>query len=153
MAKPRGVDATLNRLWALRREPAAESHVAELRQALGHASSLVVETAANIAGDRGLAELGEDSAAAFERFMIEPTETDPRCRAKNAIAEALNKIDYQREGVFLRGVRHFQEKPPPPPPEVDDPAALLRAQSALGLARLLYPGVVLLLAELFFDKA
>jgi HEAT repeat protein len=150
MPKPRGVDSKLDRLRALRRESAADGHVAELRQALEGAWNLVAEAAASIAGERGLSDLAADLVAAFDRFMIDPIETDPRCRAKIAIVEALNKIDDQHEGVFLRGLRHFQEAGRP---NEDDPAAPLRGHSALGLARIRYPGVVLLLVDLFFDSA
>jgi HEAT repeat protein len=150
MAKPRGVDAKLNRLWALRREPAAAGDVAELRQALSDRSSVVVEAAASIVGDRGLSELADDLAAAFDRFMVDPIETDPKCRAKNALVDALNKIDYPRDDVFLRGLHHTQEHGPP---GQDDPAAPLRGRSALGLARISHPGAVLLFVELFFDPA
>ncbi len=150
MAKSRGVDAKLNRLRELRREPAADGHVAELRKALGDASNLVAEAAAAIVGERGLAALADDLVAAFERFMVEPTETDPRCRAKNAIVEALNKIEYEKDGVFVRGIGHFQEAGRPGD---DDPAAPLRGNSALALARIRSPGIVLMLADLFFDSA
>lgn len=150
MAKSRGVDAKLSRLRELRREPSADGLVAALRQALGDASNLVAETAANIVSERALSDLTADLVAAFERFMVEPIERDPRCRAKIAIVEALNKVDYQREDVFLHGIGHFQEAGRP---GEDDPAAPLRGHSALGLARILYPGAVLLLTDLFFDKA
>src|SRR5258706_1143631 len=123
MAKSRGIDAKLNRLRALRREPATDAHVAELRQALGDASNLVAEAAASIVGERAVSELSADLVAAFDRFMMDPIETDPRCRAKIAIALALNKIDYQHEDVFLRGISHFQEAGRP---GEDDPAAQLR---------------------------
>src|SRR5262245_27761520 len=97
MAKARGVDAKLSRLRELRREPVADGHIAELRQALGDASSLVAEAAASTVGERDLSDLTADLVAAFDRFMIEPIDTDPRCRAKIAIVEALNKVDYQRD--------------------------------------------------------
>lgn len=150
MAKSRGLDGKLDRLRVLRRETPEDGHVAELRRALSDTSNLVVEAAADIVGERAMVELSADLVAAFDRFMIDPIDTDPRCRAKIAIVESLNKTDYQREDVFLRGVSHFQEAGRP---GEDDPAALLRGNAALGLARILYPGAVLLFTDLLFDKA
>ncbi len=150
MAKVRGVEAKLNRLRELRRDAAADGLARELRTFLSDASNLVVEAAASLVGERGLSELAADLAAAFERLMFDPIETDPRCRAKNAIVEALNKIEYERDEVFLRGIGHFQEAGRP---KEDDPAAPLRGHSALGLARIRPAGVALLLTDLFFDKA
>jgi len=69
---------------------------------------------------------------------------------KIAIVLALNKIDYQKDDVFLHGIRHFQE---PGRPNEDDPAAPLRGNAALGLVRIGYPGVVLLLTDLLVDPA
>jgi len=52
--------------------------------------------------------LADNLAAAFDRFMIDPEESDNLCRAKVAIVDALNAIDYPHEDVFLRGVQHVQ---------------------------------------------
>lgn len=150
MAKARGIDGRLVRLHALRREPAEAGHLAELRSALADASNLVVAEAATIVGERNLAQLASDLAAAFERFMIDPIETDPRCRAKIAIAEALNKVEYDKDDIFLRGIGHFQEAGRP---GEDDPAAPLRGISAFGLVRNNHPGVILRLTDLLSDSA
>ncbi len=111
MTKPRGVEAKLLRLRELRKEPGAVGAVEELRRALGDRSNLVVAEAASLVGEAKIAELAPELAAAFERFMAEPAESDKLCRAKIAIAEALDKIEYQRPQVFLRGIRHVQKEP------------------------------------------
>jgi HEAT repeat protein len=149
MAKPRSVDAKLARLQALRREPVAEGHVAEVRQALADRSSLVAAAAAEIAGERGLAELAADLVAAFDRFMIRPAETDRLCLAKIAVVEALNRIEYDGEEVFLRAIRHVQMEPRWGGEE--DAAAGLRAHAAFGLVRIAHPDVMILLADLLAD--
>src|SRR5262245_17374001 len=133
MAKTRGVEAKLARLSELRKEPLSPPLVAELRRALGDASNLVAAEAAEIAGALGLSELAGDLVAAFERFMVEPEESDKRCRAKIAIVEALNKIEYDRDDVFLRGIHHVQMEPVWGKSE--DSAGHLRGASAFGLVR------------------
>ena len=149
MAKVRGVDARLSRLQALRREATAPEHCAELRKALGDTSNLVAAEAAEIIGERLLSDLVPDLVAAFDRFMIDPEETDKLCRAKNAIVEALNKLEYEQEDVFLAGIRHVQLEPRWG--GSDDSAAPLRASAAFGLVRINYHDVLLLLADLLAD--
>src|SRR6516164_3455380 len=100
MAKSRSVDAKLTFLRALGRDTAAPEHLTQLRTALRDKSNLVVAAAAEIAGQRLLADLTPDLVAAFHRFMVEPSDTDKLCRAKFAITEALNKIDYDQKDIF-----------------------------------------------------
>jgi hypothetical protein len=149
MAKSRGVDAKLSRLRALAHETAADGLFTELRSAIGDKSNLVVAAAAEIAGERGLADLAPDLVAAFHRFLVEPAETDKLCRAKIAILEALNKIDHDEADVFLIGLRHVQWEPRFG--GMEDTAAPLRGRGAFGLVRMNHSDVVLLLADLLAD--
>jgi HEAT repeat protein len=149
MAKSRSVDAKLSRLQALSRETATHDHLLELRKALGDQSNLVVAAAAEIVGERILSDLGPDLVAAFDRFLIEPASHDKLCRAKIALMGALNKIEYDREDVFLSGLRHVQKEPRWGGEE--DTAAPLRGSAAFGLVRINHPDVVLLLADLLAD--
>jgi len=59
-----------------------------------------------------------------------------------------NRLPKRRR--FPPRIRHFQE---PGRPNEDDPAAPLRGNAALGLVRIGYPGVVLLLTDLLVDPA
>jgi HEAT repeat protein len=149
MAKARSVDAKLSRLRALRQENLEAEQFAELRQALADKSNLVAADAAEIVGVRSLPDLAPDLVAAFDRFMTDPAQTDKLCRAKIAIVEALDKIDYDKADVFLRGIRHVQVEPRWPKPE--DSAAPLRGASAFALVRINYPDVILLLVDLLTD--
>src|SRR5262245_61145946 len=92
MAKTRGVDVKLNRLRAIRTEPVTPALIAELRDLLADRSNFVVAGASEIVGERMLADLAPELVVAFERFLIDPAETDKTCRAKVAITEALNKV-------------------------------------------------------------
>jgi HEAT repeat protein len=149
MAKARGVDAKLSRLHALRHEPAKAEHQAELRTALADKPNLVVAEAAEIVGERLLADLAPDLVAAFDRFPDAP-EADKLCRAKCAIVEALNQIEYDGADVFLRAIRHVQMEPRWGGEE--DAAAPLRGSAAFALVRLKHPGVLVLLADLLADE-
>ena len=149
MSKPRGVEAKLSRLQALRKELGASQAVDELRTALADRSNLVVAEAAAIIGDAKIADLAAELTAAFDRLMENPTETDKLCRGKFAIAQALDKIEFDEPEVFLRGIRHVQMEPAWP--KAEDSAAPLRGQCAFALVRLGFRDVLLLLADLLAD--
>jgi len=149
MAKPRSVDAKLNRLRAIRKEEVTSALVAELRGLLGDKSNFVVGEGAEIVGERMLGELVPELVAAFQRFMIDPVETDKICRAKIAIVEALNKLEYDREEVFRTAVGHVQMEPRWG--GSDDTAAPLRAAAAFALVRIGPRDLMILLSDLLAD--
>jgi HEAT repeat protein len=149
MGKKRSVDAKLARLTALRKEPASSAVIAELCKFLGDASNFVAAEAAAIIGKAKLVDLAPDLAAAFDRFMIDPEETDKVCRAKIALVEALNQLDYDRPEIFLRAIRHVQYEPVWGGRQ--DTAASLRAAAAFGLVRLNHRDTLTLLADLLAD--
>jgi len=149
MPKPRGLEAKLSRLKALRHEPHAVEHVAELRTMLADKSNLVVADAAEVVGERLLKELESNLVAAFHRFMIEPEETDKLCAAKLAIIETLNKLEYDNEAIYRAAIQHVQLEPRWGGTE--DTAAALRGTAAFGLVRLHCRDVVWLLVELLND--
>ena len=129
-----------------RRPPSTSSNC---NKQLGDRSNLIVADAAEIVGERTLADLAPHLVAAFDRFMVDPEETDKLCRAKIAIVEALNKIEFDEEAVFLKGIRHVQMEPRWGGEE--DSAGPLRASAAFGLVRINYHDVVLLLTDLLTD--
>jgi hypothetical protein len=88
--KPRGSDAKLARLHALRNQLASAETTQELRRYLADASSLIVAEAARILKDQTASALAGDLVAAFDRLMIEPEESDKQCRAKIEIVAAAN---------------------------------------------------------------
>lgn len=149
MAKARGLEMKLARLRAIRQEDATPEHHAELRSLLADKSNFAVAEAAEIAGERQLITLAPDLVAAFQRFLIDPAETDKLCRAKLTIIEALNKLEYDDDEIFLTGFRHVQLEAAWGKPE--DTAGPLRGASAFGLVRIHYRGVAFLLAELLAD--
>jgi HEAT repeat protein len=148
--KPRGSDAKLARLYAMRNQPASSETTLELRRYLADASSFIVAEAARIIKERALPELVGDLLAAFDRLMIDPEESDKQCRAKIEIVDALNRLEHAEPDVFLRGLSHCQDRRFGQPGQ--DAAGALRAFCAFGLARINHPGVVLLLTELLLDS-
>lgn len=150
MAKTRGVDAKLARLQVLRKESVSPALVAELRKNLGDASNFVVADAAAIAGKVKLADLTPDLVAAFDRFMVDPEDTDKLCRAKLALIEALQQLDYEQPEPFLRAIRHVQFEPVWG--GTQDTAAALRGAGAFGLVRIGHRDILILLADLLADK-
>lgn len=151
MAKPRGVDGKLKRLYELRREAPAPEHSAELRKSLGENSSLIVAEAAQIAGKRALTDLAPDLVAAFDRFMIDPGESDQNCRAKIAIVDALNILEYDKEDVFLQALRYFQKQRSWDGTS-EDAAGPLRAGGEFGLLRINYFDLIHVLVDLLIDE-
>jgi len=148
--KTRGTEEKLTALRALRAQDVSPAIVADVRKALRDASNLVVAEAAEIVAAKHLAELVPDLVAAFDRFMIDPEETDKVCRAKTAITETLQKLEYSDADVFLHGIRHVQKEPAWGKPV--DTAVNLRANSAFALARIGYADLVVLLADLLLDE-
>lgn len=150
MPKGRSLNDKLARLRALRGDPTAPAALRELRAALADASNFVVADAAELVGTAHVAELAPELAAAFDHFMVRPLQRDKTCRAKTAIAEALNLLEYTGEEVFWRGARHVQ--PEPVWGGTQDTAAGLRATCAFALVRNRAHGVMPFLVELLTDS-
>jgi HEAT repeat protein len=149
ITKARSLEAKLARLRQLRSEPLSPELSQELQSALCDRSSFVVAEAAEAIGHFALADLAPDLAAAFERFLIDPIKTDKLCRAKIAIAQTLDKLEYLRPDIFLQGIRHVQ--PEPVWGGEQDSAAPLRGACAFALVRIGHPGVLNLLVDLLTD--
>jgi hypothetical protein len=112
----------------------------DLRPYLADKAGIVAAAAAKIAGDAGLRDLERELEAAFARFLVDPVKTDPGCRAKLAVAEALRKLEAHAFDVFLRGIVHKQPEPTFGPPidtagplRVCCAAALLESRHSLAL--------------------
>ncbi|MGV0025898.1 hypothetical protein [Phormidesmis priestleyi] len=148
-AKSRKLEETLALLTPVRTDPTSEEAIVTLHQVLNSKSAIAVSQAAKIIGEAELYSLIPALVAAFDRFSINPTETDPSCQAKFRIAEALYRLSYSDEALFLQGIRHVQME------SVwggkQDTAANLRGVCALGLVKMNYPHVLSELADLLAD--
>lgn len=133
MAGRESLDDKLAAIRELRGQTLSPEQIAQLRKRIGDKSNLVVAAAATIAGENTLAELAKDLEAAFDRFLVNPLKDDKLCRAKIAVVEALDKMEYQNPDVFLKAARHIQFEPVWGGSE--DTAPPLRAAGIVALAR------------------
>jgi HEAT repeat protein len=145
----RSTETKLAELRSLRGAPTAPEVLQELRGALGDPSNLVVAEAAAMAGEARLVDLAPALMAAFDRFLVNPVKTDKLCRAKIAIAEALNQMEFAEEDFFWLGARHVQFEPVWGGER--DTAAPLRVSCAFSLVRLHARGALPLLVDLLGD--
>ena len=150
MRKPSNFEAAYDALARIESKSMTEEAIAEIKRALNDKSSLLVARAAGIAGRRALRELIPDMTAAFSRFMAAGAQADKQCNAKSAIADALNKLEYMGDSVFLAGAYYVQMEP------VfgghADTAVDLRCNCAYGLARIGHPDAHYILADLLVDS-
>ncbi len=149
MAKSKKLDELLASLAEIRQEPTSEAGIIVLRQILNSKFSIAIAQAAKVIGDAEVRSLLPELTAAFSKFMINGAETDPSCKAKQRIAEALYRMDYSEESLFLQGI-HFVQMEPAWGGSTDT-AAALRGTCALGLVRMNYVDVMSELADLLAD--
>jgi hypothetical protein len=159
MAGPRGrsrggapsVEARLEAVRALRADPEAPEARAALARALADASNLVVAAAADVVAEAQLAAQAGALAAAFDRFMDRPAETDRMCRAKVAIVRALLTVEHDAVDVFRRSARHVQLEAVWRGHE--DTAPELRGLGVLGVVRARAADAALVAAERLADRS
>lgn len=150
MNKPSRIEEMFHQLNKLASGPITSESVAEIRRALTGSNSLLVSKAAEIIGSRRLHDLIPEMTAAFDRFMVDGPKTDKQCKAKIAIINALNELEFMGDSVFLTGVRHVQMEPSFG--NFVDTAVKLRSGCAFGLARINHPDVYYILTELLVDE-
>jgi HEAT repeat protein len=149
MAKARSLESKLAKLRSLRNSPSSPQLVHELRTALGDTSNMVVAEAAAIAGEFRQAELTGDLVATFDRLLDEPLKTDKLCRAKIAIVEALNQMEFDDDDFFWRGARYVQAEPVWGGSQ--DTAVPVRVACAFALVRIRAHGTLPYLVDLLCD--
>jgi hypothetical protein len=149
MAKRRTVEEKLAQIRQLRGAAPSPEVIRELGAALKDASNLVVAEAAALIGRTQAVDLRPTLVGAFERFLENPLKADKLCRAKNAIAEALNELEFSEEEFYWRGARYVQLEPVWGGSV--DSAAPLRVACAFALVRLRAHGVHEYLADMLND--
>jgi HEAT repeat protein len=146
-AAQRGFDAELAALEALgetmkagavlNQAAADEAVLDQLRKALNHRNNFLVSKAAKLVAEAEAVALLPEVLAAYERFFHDPAKTDPKCWAKEALANALVKLEHRGKDEYLRGLRHHQMEASWGPPV--DSAGGLRATCADALV--MCPGI------------
>jgi HEAT repeat protein len=127
------IERQLEELKALRAAGASEETAAALGKALDDRVNVVAAKAAAIVAELQLQTLIPDLRKAFARLFEKPTQTDPQCWGKNAIAKALKDLGHAESKPFLRGLQHVQMEPVWNGQE--DTAAVLRGTCAMALVQ------------------
>lgn len=151
MAKANPIDARLKRLTELANEPDSEAAHSELRSCLQEASNLVVAKAAEIIGERELAEFTDELKSLWPPLCSEP-ERDRGCTAKTAIVDALARLSFDDPDFCLAGMKYEQFDPGWPS---SDSAVNVRGGCAALLARSWRIGVndkLIAMTELLADR-
>jgi HEAT repeat protein len=151
MPKSSSVEAALDRLVALRADPAGAGVADELAQGLGHRSDIVVAKAVQLAGEFRLRQLKPQLIETFCRFLHPgPKSPDRGCDIKTGIVKILLELEMTdrdvAQKVYLPGLSVHQEE------WGNDAAAELRGTCALGLVAARYPDVMVLLTHLLTDR-
>ena len=97
MSKRSAIEERLTGLSKLREAPRSPTRAEELQRALLDKVNLVVAKAAQIAGDLRESELVPNLIEAFDRFMVNPNQTDKGCIAKTKIMKSLGTLECERE--------------------------------------------------------
>ncbi|MDX2216805.1 MAG: hypothetical protein SFY66_26300 [Oculatellaceae cyanobacterium bins.114] len=150
MAKSRKLEELTTAFNQIRHDPTSEMAIATLHQILTSKYGIIVAQAAHLIGEFEMHRFVPDLVAAFSRFMLNAKDSDPGCRAKQAIAETLYRLNYSDEALFLQGIHHVQLEPVWGG-QVDT-APRLRGTCALGLVRMNYSQVMVELADLLADS-
>lgn len=149
MAKRTSTEEKLSAIRELGQEPITEDTRKALVKALRGANNILVAEAAKVVGKLSMEELIPDLLKAFDRFLDNPLKRDKGCLAKEAIIEALDKLEYDEKAIFLQGIKYFQVEPAYLRPV--DTAAILRGKCAFALVRIGCSNVVFKLVELLTD--
>jgi len=149
MAKSRKLEELTADFNQIRHDPTSDLGVVTLRQILSSKYAMIVAQAAQAIGECEMHSFVPDLENAFNRFMLNAKDSDPGCRAKQAIAETLYRLNYSDETLFLQGIHHIQLEPIWGG-QVDT-APRLRGTCALGLVRMNYSQVMVELADLLAD--
>ncbi|MEO1094986.1 MAG: hypothetical protein AAFX01_08800 [Cyanobacteria bacterium J06638_28] len=149
MAKSRKLEALIAELNQIRHDPTSAMALTTLSHVIGSQQSVAVAQAARIVGESAIHALLPELVTAFDRFMVKPKDRDPGCRAKQAIAETLYRLEHRHKEIYLQGIRHVQLEPLWGG-QVDT-APKLRGTCALGLVRMNYPQVMVELGDLLAD--
>jgi hypothetical protein len=120
-----------------RAETVGQEQIRLLRGAAGGGNGLLVAAAAKAARRHALRDLVPDLTRAFMDLLGRPAKLDKGCLAKQALIEALNALDCPQEEPLLRGVRYRQYEPAYG--GTIETAARVRAECAMGLARVSHP--------------
>lgn len=121
-----------------------------LKKRVGDRSNFVVAAAAEIVGANLFLDMADGLVGAFERFLMNPLKDDKLCRAKLAIVQALERMEYDRPEIFLKASKCVQMEPVWGGSE--DTAVPVRATGLIALARIEGQDSLPILVDAMIDK-
>jgi len=131
------------------RDPGQIAHQDLMRQVLLRGLSIPAARVAATIGTHRLGGFEEALQKCFLRFVQNPVKTDPACRAKLAVLDALDHLEHPDPGPFLLAARYVQKEPSWGPPV--DTAGAVRSRAIVALARIGFADLSLVAAELLAD--
>ncbi len=131
-------------------EASENERLAQLQAALANRHYRIVAIAADFCADGLLYEQEEALKCAYRRLLEGAVKTDPRCKAKAAIARALVQLDSQDVVFFDEGCRYQQLEPSWG--ESVDTAIDVRCSCAMGLMGTGWQRALITVAELLADS-
>ena len=105
MAKSPKLESLLAQLEQIRPDPTTSEAVLLLRQLLASKKPVAIAQSAKLVAEAEYYDLIPDLVVAFDWAMTKPSQRDPGCIAKLKLADALYRLDYSNEDLFLRGIR------------------------------------------------
>ncbi|NEQ25711.1 MAG: hypothetical protein F6K28_42980 [Microcoleus sp. SIO2G3] len=146
MTKFRKLEDAQAAILQIQADPGA--NLETLRTVLASKHPVAIAQAAKLIATAELVELCPDLVTAFDRLFTKSS--DPGCIGKQAIADALYRLECNEADLFVRGIRHIQQEPVWGG-QVDT-APKLRGICALGLVRMNYSDLLNELADLLADS-
>jgi HEAT repeat protein len=143
------LEKELAELGVALRDPTSATSRVSLSHVLLDGSSLVAARVAKSIAERHLEGFEEVLERSFQRFLQDPVNTDPGCRAKVAVLEALDRLESMNAAPFLVGTSYVQLEPGYGKPT--DSAAGVRGRAIAALARIGHSDVPLAAAQLLAD--
>ncbi len=135
-------------LGYLRKQPDAPQGQGLIEQGLRSKNGHLALRCAQVIREHRLSGWEEPMQAAYFSLFTNPSNNEPGCMAKTALAEALDFADSQDPAPFLQGVDFVQKEGPKPQ---SDNAVGLRVRCGLALVRLRVPEALIHLANLLAD--
>ena len=118
--------------------------------ALASSNHRIVGRAAKLVGKRNLEQFESELREAYARFLVDPIKTDPGCKAKTPLCEALRLLEHDDADFFLENI-HYQQFEPIFGGDTDV-AAGLRAVCGFALIQLNDPRAMSELVDLLGDR-
>lgn len=125
-------------------DPRSAAARSALIAALASKRAPVVARAAKLIQEHALPDLEAEMSVAVQRFLRDPSRSDPNCHARLALLDALDHAESQDAEPFLRALRTAALESPLV-------TGSMRSRCALALARIGHPDLAVVAGQLLAD--